>query len=161
MPRSPKIVHGKRSTYVRGCRCEPCKEANTQYQKDLKDRRRRGERIQPPLASVTTIRQPAETAPTRDADEPGPVELAVAKEVKGLSAAGKRPGLVESLYAMAKILDNDAAITTHPSAQRRLEEGLDKLWGASVGRKGTLADVAKMTERGPAKDIKDKAAKVT
>lgn len=152
MPRQPKIEHGKRTTYVRGCRCERCCEANTQYGKDLKERKRRG---QPSLASVTTIGRSA-VQPERDPDTPGPVETAVIKEMKGLSAANKQPGLVQSIIAMAQILDNPGAVTTHPSAQHRLMTGLDKLWGASVGRKGTLADVAKMAQRGPAPE---KAAK--
>jgi hypothetical protein len=161
VPRDPKPEHGKRSTYVRGCRCELCCAANTAYGIELKARRRRGDKIQPPLASiasVTSIRgaKPPTPAPARDPDEQGPNELSVIKEMKGLSATTKRPGLVQSIIAMAKILDNDAAVTTHPSAQRRLEEGLDKLWGASVKRKGTLSEVAAMTNREAPKAAKAK-----
>jgi hypothetical protein len=147
-----KIEHGKRTTYVRGCRCELCCAANTEYGQELKRRRLRGDRIQPPLASiqpalasVTTIGAPA--PPAADPDEPGRVETAVSKEIKSLSAARKHPGLIQSILSMAKILDNPEAVTTHPSAHRQLAMGLEKLWGESVGRKGTLADVAAMTNR--------------
>lgn len=159
------IVHGKRSTYVRGCRCELCKQANTEYGQSLKDRRRTGGKIQPPLAkletplpitddrvinlaSVTQIRAGDPASGEAYPDEPGEVEMAVAKEIKSLSAAPKHPGLVQSALAMAKILDNPGAITTHPSAHRQLTVSLDKLWNVSVGRQGKLADVAAMTRRG-------------
>ena len=169
--RKPKIVHGKRTTYVRGCRCELCTEANTKYGQDLKARRRRGDRIQPPLASVTRIPQqkgreldlgdvplePGGAPPDEDDVEsgdapprkrqPGRVEREVTREMTGLSAAPKHPGLVASIIAMAKILDNPEAVTTHPSAHRQLTMGLNQLWSASVGRKGKLASVAAMTAR--------------
>lgn len=156
VPRTPKIEHGKRTTYVRGCRCDACKQANTEYGQNLKKRRRTGQRIQPPLASVTTIRQQESAVATieRDPDEPGRVELAVLKEVQSLSASSRHAGLVESIMTMAKILDNPEAITTHPSAHRQLTLGLDKLHEESVGRKGMLADVAAMTVRNPPKATK-------
>lgn len=157
------IVHGKRATYVRGCRCKLCCEANTQYGKDLKARKRRGEKIQPafekiqapekiqsPLASVTKLIAgvvPPPDPPAPDPDEPGSVEIAVMKEMRSLSAFRRRPGLVESVRSMAKVLDNPEAVTTHPSAHRQLTMGLEKLWSESVGRKGTLAEVAAMSNR--------------
>jgi hypothetical protein len=89
----------------------------------------------------------APAAVADEPDEPGRVEMAVAREIKSLSASPKHPGLIESILSMAKILDNREAVTTHPSAHRQLAMGLEKLWGESVGRKGTLADVAAMSNR--------------
>lgn len=38
-PRSaPSGTHGKRSTYVRGCRCRPCKDAARDYVRDYRER---------------------------------------------------------------------------------------------------------------------------
>jgi hypothetical protein len=149
-PTKKKIEHGKRGTYVRGCRCDKCTLANTEYGQNLKDRKRLRKPIQPPmtpisaLASVTNIRT---SEPPQERTEPGEVEVAVIAEMKALSAASKHPGVVASVIAMARILDNPGAVTTHPSAHRQMTASLDKLWAASVGRKGTLADVAAMTNR--------------
>lgn len=166
MAREPKIEHGKRTTYVRGCRCGLCKQANTEYGKKLKARRRRGDAIQPPLASVTNIAQPKggqnreldlgdvplpsvpnQPAAQRTELDLGPVEKAVVREMASLSASAKHPGLVESVRAMAKILDTPEFVTTQPSAHRQMTAGLDKLWSKSVGRQGELASVAAMIRR--------------
>lgn len=37
------LVHGIRGGYTKGCRCAPCTEAESRYQRDLRDRRKRGE----------------------------------------------------------------------------------------------------------------------
>jgi hypothetical protein len=76
---------------------------------------------------------------------PGPVEAKVRAEIDTLSAAAKHPGMVEAALAMARLLDKPQLATTHPSAQRQLVATLDKLWTASVGRKGKLASVAAMS----------------
>ena len=40
-----EIAHGARWTYTKhGCRCDECKAANTDYQRELRGRKRSGER---------------------------------------------------------------------------------------------------------------------
>lgn len=40
--------HGTRSTYLsHGCRCDECRAANTQWSRDLRERKRRGEHVAP------------------------------------------------------------------------------------------------------------------
>ena len=118
--RRPKIEHGKRGTYVRVCRCDECCKANTEYGQELKKRRRTGQKIQAPLATVTNLRAEKPEPDDDTPKEPGEVELVVIKEMKSLSAAQKHPGVVQSVIAMVRILDDRAAITTHPSAHRQM-----------------------------------------
>jgi hypothetical protein len=151
-----RAKHGTRTMYVRGCTagadgkaCDACKEANRLYGQDLKERKRTGKMVQKPLASVTKIRveQPEDSDDSDQPAEPGRVETAVASEISKMSARTKHPGLVASCLAMASIIDKPALVTTHPSAQRQLSHTLDKLWAASVGRTGKLADISQMSRR--------------
>lgn len=154
------VQHGKRTTYVRGCRCEACKEANRQYGIDLKERKRSGGTVVTPLRSLSSLpAMPPPPEAEKDPDEIGRNELAVAAEIRTLSSASKHPGLVESALSMAKILDNPIAVTTHPSAQRQLMVALDKLHAASTKRKDSnLAKVAQMAVRGGPQASIEKAA---
>ena len=86
-------------------------------------------------------------APCDVPKEPGVVELAVLAEVDGLGLAKSRPGLVASVVAMARVLDNPRLATTHPSAQRRLQEGLAALHKPGEKRSGRLVSVQKLSQR--------------
>jgi hypothetical protein len=79
----------------------------------------------------------------------GRVEKMVDEEIRRLTPKVRENyvGLIESALAMARIIDNPNALTTHPSAQRQLMVALDKLHNQSVGRQGKLASVAAMTTR--------------
>jgi hypothetical protein len=81
---------------------------------------------------------------------PGPVELAVEQEINGLPSAALRPGLVAIAAAMARVLDAPAS-TPKLRAARVLASVLETLHrGAAQGRRGSLAVVKSMTERGGA-----------
>lgn len=158
-PRAKKpLQHGKRTTYVRGCRCAECTEANRQYTVDLKARKRTGGPVLVPLRPVDAnpgaSRFQESNAP--DPDVMGRVETQVAAEI-GLLTPKVRAGyvgLIASALAMARIIDNPNLSTTHPSAQRQLMVALDKLHDQSVGKQGKLASVAEMSNRGAAKTDK-------
>jgi hypothetical protein len=80
---------------------------------------------------------------------PGPVEAGVEAEIAGLAEA--RPGLAQIALAMARLLDNPRAVATQPAAAKVLAALLDKLRSASArGRRGALALVREMTEKGGA-----------
>jgi len=49
------VPHGKPSRYKNGCRCNPCKEANTKYERE----RRRGKRGKNPQMPV--LKMPYDT----------------------------------------------------------------------------------------------------
>jgi hypothetical protein len=124
--------HGTRRRYLdEGCRCEDCRAANNAYQRDWRVRRLMGPVDEP-------------------ASGPGRVEAGVTEEIDGL-AAQARPGLAAAALALARVLDNPPAISSHASAAKVLATLLDKLRAASArGRRGGLAMVRTMTDKGGA-----------
>jgi hypothetical protein len=122
--------HGTRRRCNEGCRCEACAAANNAYQQEYRQRR-----VSPPV-----------TPPVSDA---GPVESGVMAEIDGL-AAQARPGLAQVALAVARVLDNPRAVNQHAAA-KVLSVLLDKLRSVSArGRRGGLAVVRTMTEKGGA-----------
>jgi hypothetical protein len=79
--------------------------------------------------------------------ELGRVEAGVLAEIEGLTTAAKRPGLVQGVLAMARLLDSPLNTAQHPQAMARLEAALDKLRKGADSRKSWLAEVRKMTPR--------------
>lgn len=121
--------HG-RSRYRRGCRCDVCRQANREYQRDHRAKQ---------LQAVPT--------PEPDFAEVGtPVVDAVQAEIDASSIARQRPGLAAIALAMARILDNPHAIPQQPAAAARLVELLSKLSKGTQPR-GKLAAVQAMTPR--------------
>ena len=118
MPRrgNKPLVHGKRSTYVRGCRCDECKVANTEYTKDLAQRKRLGQPVLVPLRPVNAnpdaraAVQPS-NAPDPD-DGPGLVESQVIAEIEQLTPKVQKShiGLIASAKAMARIIGIRSAV---------------------------------------------------
>lgn len=129
-------AHGTRSCYVGGCRCDKCKSANSEY-----NRQRRSHT--PGLASVTPL--PAAKEKAAPATKPGRVEAKVIEELAGLNSVIKHPGLAESALSMARILDNQQMLPTHPAAQRALRGTLADLHDKASGQVGRLQKVAAMT----------------
>jgi hypothetical protein len=127
------IRHGTRYRYTQGCRCDDCKNANTLYLRQRRERQLTGEVTQ---------------SESREANaSPGPVESGVTAEIDGL-AAQARPGLAQAALALARILDNPKAISQQPAAAKTLATLLDKPRSASVrGRRGNLALVRTMTAK--------------
>jgi hypothetical protein len=126
--------HGTRRRYNDGCRCEDCTAANTAYQQKYR---------QGP-AAVVRLSTPVTPQP----DGPGPVEAGVEAEIAELSEA--RPGIAQAALAMARLLDNPRAVSSQPAAAKVLAALLDKLRSAAGGRRGGLALVRTMTEKGGA-----------
>jgi lambda repressor-like predicted transcriptional regulator len=54
------VKHGNRSSYVAGCRCEPCRQANRDYARNLERRHRRDRYGIQPFQTVTLV-DPKET----------------------------------------------------------------------------------------------------
>jgi hypothetical protein len=125
------IRHGTRYRYTQGCRCDDCKNANTLYLRRRRERQLTGEVTQ---------------SESREANaSPGPVESGVAAEIDGL-AAQARPGLAQAALALARVLDNPRAISSHASSAKVLATLLDKLRAVSArGRRGRLAVVRSMS----------------
>jgi hypothetical protein len=84
-------------------------------------------------------------SPTDANASPGPVEA----ELAGLTDA--RPGLAAAALALARVMDNPRAVSSHPPAAKVLAGLLDALHkGSAQGRRGSLAVVKSMTEKGGA-----------
>jgi hypothetical protein len=77
----------------------------------------------------------------------GPVESGVTKEIDGL-ASQARPGLAQAALALARILDNPKAVNQQPAAAKVLVSLMDALHKSAQGRRGHLASVKAMTEKG-------------
>lgn len=132
--------HGTRWCYNDGCRCEDCKEASRQYDRDRRARKAAGEPTHSGIsAEVWEMHHP------RPEPVAGPVESAVQAELEGLAQATARPGLTQTAFALARIMDNPKATNQQPAAAAKLADILDKLRkGADVG-KSRLASVRSMT----------------
>jgi hypothetical protein len=126
------LRHGTRYRYSKGCRCDDCAEAARIYHRDYRLRK---------LVGPVVVDVPD------SGDGPGPVKAGVTEEIDGL-AAQARPGLAQAALAVARVLDNPRAVSSHPAAAKVLASLLDKLRAASArGRRGGLALVRTMTEK--------------
>src|ERR1700757_5231637 len=140
--------HGTRRKYQTGCRCDQCKCAEAGYRKQLRQRQREEIGLFPQVQqnvalglslvagekpyhdgmvskpSTSTNALPTVGNPTVD-----PANLVQAGVTEELDALGSnlRPGLAAVALAMARVLDNPRAISTHPAAAKALTSVLDKL----------------------------------
>ncbi|CPW40767.1 Uncharacterised protein [Mycobacteroides abscessus subsp. abscessus] len=140
-------VHN-RTRYLAGCRCDQCKLANSEYRKELRQRKKGAEQSGRKLASVRSM--PANAGGEQSAPRApviGDVQQGVIAEIDTLGVAASRPGLVQTAYALARVLDNQLAIAQHPSAARQLSELMDKLRKSGSVGKGKLAAVRAMTRQ--------------
>jgi hypothetical protein len=75
--------------------------------------------------------------------------LAVQSELDGLTA--ERPGLAQVALALARLLDNQRAVSSHAPAAKVLSGLLDKSHSAAASRRRThLASVRRLSEKGGA-----------
>lgn len=138
-------MHGLRRTYKAGCRCDLCKQAESAYKRDLRQRQREGvgEFV---TQAVTLSLVPGGTSTSVGVEVDswcGAVESAVALEIAELTAH-PRPGLEAAAAALARILDNPKATATKPAAAAKLVHILDMLRKSNAA-KPKLASVRSMT----------------
>lgn len=129
--------HGKRSTYSKGCRCDDCKGAEYSYQ----EKRRQTKLMADSPGDVVSLRVASEA----QTPELGPVEAGVRAELEGLAQAQLRPGVAETAFALARILDSPRAVNQQPAASKALVDILDRLRKGADVRKSRLAGVRDMT----------------
>jgi hypothetical protein len=112
------MVHGSRAGYARhGCRCELCREAQQQYQREYR-RRKRVLQTVAPLPDVAL----------------GPCVLAVRADVAAWGVESQHV-LVAVAEAMARILDDRRLATTQPSAAGKLLQIMAELRGNAAPRR--------------------------
>lgn len=148
--------HGLEGYRKRRCRCKVCLAANTAYMRRYRARRR-GLSEPPPSAdenevSVTVLPAPADVDPEPGLTEQGVIDRCTTGDL--VAAAQRMPDLVASCRALARIMDDRRQVPTQPSAHRQLMMGMAKLeTAAAFGRRGRLASVAEMSQRGPASSV--------
>jgi hypothetical protein len=149
--------HGTVKRYRQGCKCDPCRAANAEYQRCFKLGLK-------PVGNVSPIRgrkPSAQAAAQRAQEKSGPsprvrsgsvgeVERAVRGQLKDFAA--DNPTQVEMAIVAAKILDNPERVALHPTTIRQLGQIVE---GLTAGKKkksrGRLAAVQSMTDRGARK----------
>ena len=109
------LCNGSRRSYKAGCRCDLCKQAESEYKRDLRRRQREavGEFV---TSGVTLSLVPGGTSTSVGVEVDswcGAVESAVALEIAELTAH-PRPGLEAAAAALARILENHAPSPGRP-----------------------------------------------
>jgi hypothetical protein len=141
-----ELCSGTRQSYKRGCRCDLCKQAESAYKRDLRQRHREavGEFVTqgvPPLSLVT----PGTGTDSKSDPVCGPVESAILLEIGDFEQS--RPGLVAVALSLAVVLDNPRATSSKPPAAGALVNILNLLRKTAVASKETpLASVRQMTK---------------
>lgn len=136
--------HGTRHRYVDGCRCDECKAANSDYERDRRQRHANGEVVS---RRAVVMALPGEAEP--EPRGPGQVELAVMAELEGLAAAAVQPALAAAAMALGRLLDHPRVLSPKPAAVKQLVMVLDVLRKASAQRRGGgLELVRQMTDKG-------------
>lgn len=120
--------HGTRSRYNAGCKCELCANAERQYKRDRRAKKREQAGTSAPAASVIA-QLPAAAAPATESGET--VEQSVQREIDKRDTSA-RPGLVATALALARVLDNRGALMQHASAAARLTDILNQIAGMAT-----------------------------
>jgi hypothetical protein len=133
------LEHG-RTRNTRGCRCDLCKAAEREYQRNHY-RRQRGLPVDPPDPPNLNV---VESRWISSYD--GSVVAAVRAELG--AAAAERPGLAAAALALAAILDEPQHVAVQPAAARQLVAILGTL-SKRTQRRGKLAVDKSMTTSSP------------
>jgi hypothetical protein len=139
----PQVQVHNRTKYKAGCRCDVCRKAQSDYRKDLRLR----SKARVPAGTVSSLKSVPSLPSASKPSKPGQVESAVLAEIEGLTSAVRRPGLVESARAMARVLDTPLYVAQHPAAAARLMSALDSLHKGADRRASWLTSVRAMTPR--------------
>ena len=149
-----------RNTYMRGCRCVACKDAQKQYRAERRKSKNtevgRAVLAAVPDVPVQPVQPPpvqpeaAATPPVPDEDPQVPLSVVeeTRREIATLAGAELRPGLVAAALRMAQVLDNPEALTQWPQATSRLADVLEQLGKGGRKKRGNLATVRGMTGTG-------------
>jgi hypothetical protein len=148
------VTHG-RARDRKGCRCDLCKYAESEYQRRRRQRTNKsvGVFAARDTPSLVLLHGTGDSALTRGNADPTPANAVLDAVTAEIDALGNhlRPGLAAAAKSMAVILDNNKAVSTQPAAAKVLVALLDKLRSVSAsGRRGNLASVRALTKKGGA-----------
>jgi hypothetical protein len=148
------ITHG-RSGYLRGCGCDVCRKANSEYSAKRRAEKGRSDNV---VQMGSSTRKPVGRPPKKRTESrdsvPGDMERAVISECAELPRATERPTLLSAARNMAKILDNPELKGLHNATTKQLMAILKDLHGdddraKATGRRksgGRLATVGALTK---------------
>lgn len=141
-----KTAHGMRSSYKAGCRCDLCKQAESTYRRQLRQRHREdvGLFTARSVTGLSLVNGAAEYPISGSVNTAGLVESAVSEEIAAMGTQ-TRPGLAAVALALARVLDNPKAVSTQPAAARVLITTLDRLHSSLTQPRGRLATVRALT----------------
>jgi hypothetical protein len=138
--------HGTARQYRRGCRCSPCRAAESRRKRDQRIRKLTGSGAPSGAPeNVVTLRPGGGKAPP---EQPGEVESAVIAETG--TTGQDRPALVANAITLARILDNDEQVYMWPQTSRQLTALLNELHGGGRRKRnsGRLASVQSLVKVG-------------
>jgi hypothetical protein len=117
--------HGTRACYQHGCRCDDCRCAESEYQKE------RRQRINESVGEIALLSERADSSLTSGNTEPAPANSVVAAVTAEVGALGthSRPGVAAVAVALAAVLDHPKATSCKPAAARVLISTLKRLRG--------------------------------
>jgi hypothetical protein len=135
------VSHG-RSRYARGCRCSVCTQAQRDYLRAYRGRKRR-------LRPVPLL--PDDVAPSGQNYVPGPCVAAVHAELATLGDLRGWQVLAAGAVAMARILDSGENVPTWPAAVKQLASLMETLHREAAPKRGSAGcgaeDVGGVTAR--------------
>jgi hypothetical protein len=131
------VSHG-RSQYAKGCRCSVCKQAQRDYLRAYRGRKRA---LRPVLAPENCYQDGGNSV----AEAAGAVVAAVRADLATLGDLTGWQYLAAGAISMARILDHPGAVTTQPAAVKQLMSLMDTLHKSAAPQRGRLAVVQEMS----------------
>lgn len=154
---------GSLSAYRAGCRCDPCKAANTRQRR--MDRARAKQRSERPVFTIVEDTQPAPLETTEPRTTPqgrakGDMEVAVESDLIAIDHANPEKGMTyntlrAAAVALAREIDNDDSTSKAPLV-KQLMEVMSKLAGKD-GDDDPLAFLAGLADEFPSASGGDEA----
>jgi hypothetical protein len=127
--------------YARGCRCEPCRQAEAAYKRE----RKAGTLAQTSRKLTVVAAGPADNT---ESLEPGRLAAAVAAEIEGLPAEKRNSALAALAMTLAHDLDRPEFGSSHARQSQELRAVLTELHSGARPA-GKLALVSAMSPIGP------------
>jgi hypothetical protein len=140
-------AHGTTSEYRSGCRCGPCRAANTAAARRIRARNAKARTRKSKSKVVALPSHPAQIVTA--ATEMGENEAAIREQCENSPKGSEKPGTVSQATTLARILDNPDYAPMHAQVSRQIHALLLSLDGPRTKARNNsrLAVVQAMTQR--------------
>ena len=132
-----------RTRYTKGCHCDVCTRANTEYNQKRRAARREAAaagNVTPKPTAIKGGSKPRSTpAETTQIPYKESVTAAVKAELETYVGAETRPALAAMALALARVLDTPSALPQHAAAVGKLEGLLTTIAKHGVKQESTLS----------------------